>query len=71
MKSVNLGWVLLGLTLGLAAGAIAANPEQVDRLRQTNQCRGCDLRSIPLPNATLANADLQGADLRGDNHEGS
>ncbi|WP_369293279.1 pentapeptide repeat-containing protein [Microcoleus sp. herbarium8] len=30
---------------------------------QTNQCRGCDLRSIPLPQASLVNADLQGADL--------
>ncbi|WP_333196488.1 hypothetical protein [Microcoleus sp. CZ3-B2] len=29
----------------------------------TNQCRGCDLRSIPQPQASLVNADLQGADL--------
>ncbi|MBE9119300.1 hypothetical protein IQ269_00385 [Tychonema sp. LEGE 07199] len=63
MKSVTFGAVLFGLIFGLAAGAIAGNLQQVNYLLSTNQCRGCDLRSIPLPQASLVNADLQGADL--------
>ncbi|MBE9186293.1 pentapeptide repeat-containing protein [Microcoleus sp. LEGE 07076] len=67
MKSVTFKAVSFGLMFGLVAGAIAANPQQVNQLLQTNQCPGCDLRSIPLLQASLANADLQGADLRGAN----
>ncbi|MEG3839581.1 pentapeptide repeat-containing protein [Microcoleus sp. herbarium14] len=67
MKSVTFGAVSLGLIFGLATAVIAANPQQFSQLRQTNQCPGCDLRSIPLPQASLANANLQGADLRGAN----
>ncbi|MEG4575174.1 pentapeptide repeat-containing protein [Microcoleus sp. N3A4] len=59
-----MGSVLLRQAIGLATGATAANPQQVDRLQQTNQCPRCDLRSIPLGHASLANAYLQRADLR-------
>lgn len=67
MKSVTLGAISFGLIFGLATVVIAANPQQINQLRQTNQCPGCDLRSIPLQQASLANADLQRADLRGSN----
>lgn len=60
MKSIIFGSVSFGLIFWLAAGVIAANPQQVNKLRQTNQCRGCDLRSIPLPHASLANANYKG-----------
>lgn len=42
MKSIIFGSVSLGLILGLAAGVIAANPKQVNQLRETNKCHGCD-----------------------------
>lgn len=65
MKSVTLGAVSFGLIFWLATAVIAANPQQINQLRQANQCPGCDLRSIPLQQASLANANLQGAHLRG------
>jgi uncharacterized protein YjbI with pentapeptide repeats len=53
---------------GLGAGAaIAANPDQVQRLLTTRQCPGCDLRQAGLVYADLRGADLRGADLRGAN----
>jgi len=38
-----LGSVSFGLIFWLAGRVIAANPQQVNELRQTNQCLGCDL----------------------------
>ncbi len=63
MKSVTLGAVSFKLIFGLATAVIAANPQQVNQLRATNQCPECDLRSIPCYKLMQANDNLQGADL--------
>lgn len=65
--------MVIGIVWGLGSGglgagaAIAANPEQVQRLLTTGQCPGCDLRQAGLVYADLRGADLRGADLRGAN----
>jgi len=53
-----------------------ANPEHVERFKQTLQCQSCDLREAELgfvdaPNAQLQNADLGGANLYGINLQGA
>lgn len=55
---------------GMATPAIAANPDQIQRLLKTNQCPRCDLRSANLENANLFGANLVGADLSGANLTG-
>ena len=55
MKSVNLGAVSFGLIFGLATAVIAANPQQVNQLWQTN------LIGADLTGANLENAKLKGA----------
>lgn len=65
-------WTLVSaLALGgMATPAIAANPDQIQRLLKTNQCPRCDLRSANLENANLFGANLVGADLSGANLTG-
>jgi uncharacterized protein YjbI with pentapeptide repeats len=57
--------VITLLALTVALPAVAANPQQVERLLKTNQCPLCDLRGADLTDANLFGANLVGADLKG------
>lgn len=70
--------VLCSVLIGAAAVAARQpeNPELVERLKQTRECQGCDLRGaqlggLELQNAQLQNADLAGASLYGANLQGA
>lgn len=61
---------LLLLLSGLVGPALAADTDDLERLRTNGRCPGCDLRGADLVGADLAGADLrdarlEGADLRG------
>jgi len=60
---------LLALGCALAISAVqtarASNPDQVNQLRSTKKCPGCDLGSADLSGANLSGADLSGANLEG------
>jgi hypothetical protein len=48
----------------IASGASAFDPEDVQKLKDTNECNRCDLSEANLTEASLYKADLSGADLR-------
>ena len=47
-----------------ASSASAFDPDDLQKLKDTGFCVGCDLRKAYLENANLIGADLSGADLR-------
>ena len=48
-----------------ASGASAFDPEDVQKLMNTNECIKCDLSGADLRGALLIKADLNGANLNG------
>ena len=60
--------LLLAALVGVAA---AANPDQVQQLRETKACAGCDLTDAQLSGAQLQGADLSGANLSNANLYGA
>lgn len=74
MNSKFLLAIVLPTSICLAATSSvqAANPDQVQRRKQTNQCPACDLSGADLSQvnlfgANLVNANLSGANLQGAN----
>jgi uncharacterized protein YjbI with pentapeptide repeats len=70
MKPSVLVALLLGV--GIAQAAHGTDPNDLQRLKQTGKCRGCnlvgaDLRSVNLRNAELEDANLETANLSGAN----
>jgi uncharacterized protein YjbI with pentapeptide repeats len=61
---------LLAATL-LPMRSFAFVSEDIDTLKQTKTCPGCDLRGADLKGANLAGANLEGANLLGANLEGA
>jgi len=57
-------WVAVALWFGVGGGAAAYDAEHLGQLKQTNECRACNLRSADLTRADLRSANLRGADLR-------
>ena len=56
----------LSSTLIFVTGlALAADPADLERLRETSACPKCDLSGADLSSMRLMSADLSGADLRG------
>ena len=51
------------LALAVATTAIAANPDDVQRLKSTGNCPGCDLSEAHLTPLDLQKANLAGANL--------
>ena len=47
------------------------NPEDLEKLKETNECPECDLSGANLKFANLEGANLEGADLRGANLDGA
>jgi Pentapeptide repeats (9 copies) len=64
--TIFMGW------MAIATIAQGADPRDLARLKQTGECKGCDLAGADLRNANLRDAklddaNLQGADLSGAN----
>ncbi|MBE9033339.1 pentapeptide repeat-containing protein [filamentous cyanobacterium LEGE 11480] len=71
LGSIVAGSSLFLMGLGIADGAMAANPKHVARLLKTNQCPLCDLQNADLEAANLYGANLVGANLSGANLRGA
>ncbi|MGB7056540.1 MAG: pentapeptide repeat-containing protein, partial [Geitlerinemataceae cyanobacterium] len=54
--------LILGI-LWVSGSASAADPEDLERLRISNECKGCDLKEANLAGANLREANLKEADL--------
>ncbi len=62
---------LTALVLGfMPLDASAFVPEDIDLLKESKKCPGCDLRGADLRSLNLAGANLEGANLMGANLEG-
>lgn len=59
------------LSICFTSGVQAQHPDNVRRLLNTNECRGCDLRGANLEGANLSDAILTGATLSGANLKGA
>lgn len=64
------GIVLCGIALPVMQ-AFAFVPEDLERLKTTKNCPGCDLRNANLRGAYLEKAIMEGANLMGANLEAS
>ena len=65
---------LTALTLAasmFANGASAFNPDDLQKLKDTNSCVQCNLQGANLQGVNLQDANLQDADLRGANLRGA
>ena len=65
---------LTALTLAAALfanGAWAADPDDLQKLKDTWDCVQCDLNDAYLPYANLTGANLKSANLKGANLEGT
>ena len=77
--NIRVNWsqlIVLVVMIVLAAGILpsvssAFVPEDLDGLKETKKCPGCDLRGADLKGANLAGANLEGANLLGANLEGA
>jgi len=65
MKQI-LATITVAVTL-VATSASAFDPVHLKRLKETNECLGCELISANLANANLNGADLSEAKLSGAN----
>jgi uncharacterized protein YcgL (UPF0745 family) len=61
----TLSLVICAIAFGVAPGASAANPAQLQQLLETNNCPGCDLVGANLKGKELPGANLVDANLRG------
>ena len=60
--------LLIALTIAasfMASGASAFNPEDLQKLLDTNECRFCILRGLFIREANLEGASIGGTNLRG------
>ena len=55
------------VTMLVGSSALAFDPADLKKLRETNECASCDLSQADLFNDELTNANLIGADLTGTN----
>jgi tetratricopeptide (TPR) repeat protein len=67
MKSKTLAIATVLTTLSLVAPAVAAKPQDIQKLLSSKQCSQCDLSNAGLVFANLTGADLSGANLTGTN----
>ncbi|MEW6497184.1 MAG: pentapeptide repeat-containing protein [Cyanobacteriota bacterium] len=65
--------LILSLTVTLSETKKASSFDQsaLERLRQTNSCRDCNLKGVNLTGANLMGANLEGANLQGANLQGA
>ncbi len=62
--------IIVGSFIG-AGTSSALNRDDLEKLRTTQSCEGCNLRGANLSSANLSWADLSGADLTGANLRGA
>jgi uncharacterized protein YjbI with pentapeptide repeats len=63
--------VLIALVLSLTPiSSSAFVPEDLERLKESKKCPGCDLRGADLRGLNLSDSNLEGANLMGANLEG-
>ena len=62
---------MLVLLLVVQVGFMTAYTSQLQRLKDTKQCLGCDLRRADLRSLDLQGANLQAADLKFANFAGT
>ena len=55
----------------LASSALAFDPDDLQKLKDTGSCMSCDLGGADLRDANLEGANLYGANLEGANLEGA
>jgi uncharacterized protein YjbI with pentapeptide repeats len=66
MNRVTTALLLTGLvTISALGRASGADPEHVQRLKETRSCPACDLQNADLAGANLSGANVAGADLSG------
>lgn len=64
--------IMMGISIASAAAAVYAfNEDDLNRLRTTNECIGCDLSGADLRNADMKSAKLSAADLKRANLAGA
>lgn len=63
--------VLIALAISMMpASSSAFVPEDLERLKESKKCPGCDLRGANLRGLNLTDSNLEGANLMGSNLEG-
>ena len=62
MKKLTLPILTIAATI-FAGGAFAFDPDDLQKLKDTNECVQCDLRDADLKGADLKGANLSGANL--------
>ena len=70
MRYLSAKLILTALTVAatmFASSAFAADPADLQKLKDTGNCVGCDLSGADLEDANLSGANLRGANLRGAN----
>jgi hypothetical protein len=70
MRVLPVLMIVLAVSM-LPVASSAFVPEDVERLKETRTCAGCDLRNADLRGSDLAGANLEGANLLGANLEGA
>jgi len=70
-RNFLIGCLTAMLLAVLVSAAAAANPDQLQQLRETKSCAGCDLTDAQLSGAQLQGADLSGANLSNANLYGA
>jgi len=66
MKKIALVSLALVISVGAGLGAASAfDKEDLEKMKTTKECAGCDLSYAELPSADLSGADLSGANLSG------
>lgn len=67
MNQTIVATAVLLSSLWISTSVKAENPDHLKQLRETQQCRKCDLSGADLRGIKLAKADLSGANLSGAN----
>tara|TARA_B110000977_G_scaffold191200_1_gene262989 strand:- start:122 stop:475 length:354 start_codon:yes stop_codon:yes gene_type:complete len=70
MKKLTL--TVLTVAASIFASSVSAfDPDDLQKLKDTNECMNCNLTAVNLKDANLMDANLEGADLSGANLKGA
>jgi uncharacterized protein YjbI with pentapeptide repeats len=71
MKKIVLAGIIFTGWMAIATTAQGADPRDLSRLKQTGECKGCDLAGADFRNANLRDAKLDDANLQGADFSGA